>query len=92
MPATEADPREAELAALRARVEELERQLAEQAARTAATVAEAQEKLYWLERWHVDLDRVMARPGAVPALEAVRSLRGVLRGARKVKRRVLGPS
>lgn len=92
LPAPEADPRDAELAALRARVEELERQLAEQAARTAGTVAEAQEKLYWLERWHVDLDRVMARPGAVPTLEAVRSLRGVVRRGRKLKRRLLGPS
>lgn len=81
---------DAEIAALRTRIEELERQLADQTARTAATVAEAQEKLYWLERWHVDLDRVMARPGAVPTLEALRSLREVVRRTRKLKRRLLG--
>ena len=84
------DPRDAELAALRARVTELEAQLRDQAARTAALVAEAQEKLYWLERWHVDLDKLMAKPGAVPALETVKRVRGVARGIKKLKRRLLG--
>lgn len=79
-----------EVAALRARVAELEAELAEQSRRTAATVAEAQEKLYWLERWHVDLDAVMAKPGAVPALEGLKRLREVIRGVRKFKRRLTG--
>ena len=61
-----ADPRDAEISALQARMSELEAELAEQARRTAATVAEAQEKLYWLERWHVDLDKVMAQAGRGP--------------------------
>ncbi len=79
-----------EVAALRARVAELEAELAEQTQRTAAVVAEAQEKLYWLERWHVDLDAVMRKPGAVPALEGLKRFREVIRSARKFKRRLSG--
>jgi len=84
------DPRDAELAALRARVAELEAELHHQAVRTAGLVAEAQEKLYWLERWHVDLNGLMAKPGAVPALEALKNARGVVRAGRRLKRRLLG--
>jgi uncharacterized coiled-coil protein SlyX len=80
-----------ELVALRARVAELEAQLAEQQQRTAALVAEAQEKLYWLERWHIDLDRVMRKPGAIQALDALRGTRKVVWRLIKLKRRLLGP-
>lgn len=82
------DAREAHIAELEARVAELETELHEQAARTAATVAEAQEKLYWLERWHVDLDRVMKRPGALAALEGLRRARGLKRRVARAKRRL----
>ena len=54
----------AELEALRARVAELERERAEQIARANAAVAAAQERAYWLDRWHVDLNALMERPGA----------------------------
>jgi uncharacterized coiled-coil protein SlyX len=80
----------AEVQALQARVAELEAQLAEQARATNEIVARSQEKLYWLERWHVDLDRVMARPGAEQTLEAVKKLRGVVRAIRRAKRRFVG--
>ena len=83
-----AEHQAAEIAALRARVAELEAQLAEQARATNALVARSQEKLYWLERWHVDLDRVMARPGAEQALEGVKKLRGAVRAVRRAKRRL----
>jgi hypothetical protein len=80
-----------ENAALRARVAELEDELARKDAETAKLMASAQEKLYWLERWHVDLDRVMAKPGAIPLLDALRSIRKVTWEIRKLKRRLLGP-
>jgi uncharacterized coiled-coil protein SlyX len=83
-------PQEAEIATLRARVADLESQLAAQQQATAALVAEAQEKLYWLERWHVDLDRVMRKPGALRALEALRSARQLVWKGRRLKRRFLG--
>ena len=80
--------RDAEVSALRARVAELEAELAEQARRTASVVAEAQEKLYWLERWQVDLDAVMRKPGAVPTLETLKRVRSWTRQLRKLKRRL----
>lgn len=82
------DGQGAEVAMLRARIDELELELASLARTTNAAIAEAQEKLYWLERWHIDLDKVMARPGAQQALEAVRWLRGQVRAIRRLKRRL----
>ncbi len=79
--------RDAELESLRERVAELESELSEQARRSAAVVARSQEKLYWLERWQVDLDAVMRKPGAIPALEALKRARGMARSAKKLKRR-----
>lgn len=79
-----------EVAALRARVAELEAQLAEQSRATNALVARSQEKLYWLERWNVDLDRVMAKPGAIQALDSLKAVRSVIRWFRVTARRVRG--
>lgn len=84
------DARDAEIAELRSRVAALEHELAEQSRRTAQVLADAQQKLYWLERWGIDLDRVMKLPGAVPALEAARRLRGVFRLFKRLKRRLRG--
>ena len=57
--------RHRELERLRAQVAELERQLGEQAARANAAIAAAQERAYWLDRWHLDLNALMAtRRGA----------------------------
>lgn len=80
-----------EIVALRARVAELETQLEEQARATNALVARAEEQLYWLERWHIDLDRVMSRRGAQQALAALKKVRGLVRAARRQKRRLVGP-
>ena len=75
-----------EVLALRDRVSALEAQLAAQARATNALVARSQEKLYWLERWQVDLDAVMRKPGAEQALGAVKGLRGVVRAVRRALR------
>jgi hypothetical protein len=82
--------RDTEVDELRTRVAELEAQLAQQTRRTNALLAQAQEKLYWLERWEVDLDKLMARPGAVRALDVLRWLRGRLRRLRRLRRTLLG--
>ncbi len=84
------DTRDAEIAALRARVTDLETQLTEQSRATNELVARSQQKLYWLERWDLDLDRVMEKPGALRALESLRSLRGVLRWFRVTSRKLRG--
>lgn len=79
-----------ELLALRARVAELEALLARQTKATHELVARSQEKLYWLERWHVDLDAVMAKPGATWLLDAAKSARAGVRRVRRAKRRFVG--
>jgi hypothetical protein len=78
-----ADQRDEEIEALRDRVATLEHELAEQTRRTARVVAEAQEKLYWIERLGIDLERVMRVRGAQRLLSLAGSLR---HRARKRKR------
>ncbi len=78
-----------ELLALQGRVADLERELAEQTRTTLGLVAEAQEKLYWLERWHVDLEAIMRKPGALRTLELLRAARFQVWRARRLKRRIL---
>ena len=64
-------------------VEALRRQLAEQERGHAERIRSAPTRLwrprrtssYWLERWQVDLNELMRRPGASEARAAVRALR-----------------
>ena len=65
--------------AARDRLDALERERIEQAARTNAAVAAAQDRSYWLDRWNVDLNSVMRRRGASEARAAVRALRAIYR-------------
>ena len=88
MPATETEG-QAEVEQLRARVAALEAELVEQAARTERIVAEAQERTYWLDRWHLDLNALMRRPGAAELRALMRGMRWVVRGMKKVKRTLL---
>jgi len=73
----------AELVALRARVAQLEEE-------RTAQIAAAQERAYWLDRWHVDLNALMARPGAAEFRAMLRAVRGVTRAVRRAKRKLLG--
>ena len=82
------DPR-SEVELLRARVAELEAELVEISARSNAAVAEAQAQTYWLERWHVDLNALMGRPGAEELRLGLRGIRSVARRVRRLKRRLL---
>jgi hypothetical protein len=72
-----------ELERLRARVDELERELAERTAKAEAAVAAAQDRSYWLDRLRIDLNAVMRNPVARAAFEvvffAVKALRAVKR-------------
>ena len=67
-------------------LEAIEREHVEQLARAHAALAEAQDRSYWLERWGLDLNELMRRPGARRAREALRAIREVKRGALAVKR------
>ena len=84
------DDERAELEALRARVAALEAERREESARTAAVVAAASERVYWLDRWHLDLNTLMAKRGAAEARAVIRVLRLPVRSARLLKRRLLG--
>lgn len=80
------DERDAVLTRLRARVAELEAQLEEQAARTNAAVARAEQRVYWLDRWHVDLNAAMERPAAGRIRGLLRLLRRPVRLLHKARR------
>lgn len=84
--ATTKTDQQAEIERLRARVAALEQELVEQAERTGRIVADAQQRTYWLERWHVDINALMRRRGAGEARAAFRALRKVARGLKRVKR------
>lgn len=77
-----------ELESLRSRVAALESELVEVQARANAAVGEWQERAYWLDRWHVDLNAVMRKPGAAQLRAALRALRWVVRGLTQIKRRL----
>jgi hypothetical protein len=81
---------EQEIETLRARVAELERENLELQARANRAVAAAQERAYWLDRWHLDLNALMERPGADRFRATVRVVRGVWWRLKRIKRRVLG--
>jgi len=78
--------REVEL--LRSRIASLESELVEVQARANAAVAEWQDRAYWLDRWHVDLNAVMRRPGASQLRGLLRAVRSVAWAFRRVKRRL----
>ena len=68
-----------EAQALRARIDELEREQHERIARANEALAAAQDRSYWLERWNVDLNSLMRRRGAGELRAALRALRAVYR-------------
>ena len=82
------EPEQDEVSRLRADVARLERQLAETEAWANRTVVAAQEKTYWLDRWGVDLNALMARPAADRARASARSLRSLYRVALRWWRRI----
>ena len=81
----------AELAAenerLRARLTALDGELIEIQARADKAVAQAQDRAYWLDRWHLDLNALMRRPGAAEVRASLRAVRWLFRRSRNLKRR-----
>jgi hypothetical protein len=81
---------EAENKRLRARITALESELLDTQTRANAAVAQWQERAYWLDRLHLDLNKLMERPGANEARLALRTVRAVFWRIRRIKRRLLG--
>jgi hypothetical protein len=71
--------RDDELEALRRRVADLDRELAERTARANAAIAAAEDRSYWLDRWQIDLNALMRRRGAAEFRAGLRAARSVYR-------------
>jgi hypothetical protein len=78
--------RAAEIERLRARVAQLEAELVEVELWANRAVAAAQERTYWLDRWHLDLNRLMERPGAAEFRALLRAMRAVYRALHRLRR------
>jgi hypothetical protein len=81
---------EAENERLRARIAALESELAEVQARANAAVAEWQERAYWLDRLHIDLNALMERPGANEVRITLKAVRAAYWWLKRTKRRLEG--
>jgi hypothetical protein len=79
---------ERENAALRDRLAALEQELIDVQARANTAIAAAQERAYWLDRWHVDLNALMRKRGAKQARGAFQAIRAVVRAWRRAWRAV----
>jgi hypothetical protein len=75
---------------LRVRVSELEAELVEVQARANAAVAHWEERAYWLDRWHLDLNALMRRRGGAEFRALLRAVRSVVWAAKRARRRLRG--
>jgi hypothetical protein len=73
---------------LRNRIAALEEELVETQARANAAVARWQERAYWLERWHLDLNALMRRRGAAEFRAGLRAFRSLTRIFTRTARRL----
>jgi hypothetical protein len=64
---------------LRARIAALEEELVTVTARANAAVAAAEDRAYWLDRWHLDLNALMRRRGAAEFRALLRAVRAFVR-------------
>ena len=83
------DQLEAENAELRQRVAQLERELVDVTASANEAIAAAQDRAYWLDRWHLDLNELMERRGADELRAVLRVLRGAFRRVKSIVRVLL---
>jgi hypothetical protein len=85
---SELDARDAEIEALRARVAQLETELADQAAAANAQIAADQRRMYWLDRLEIDLNLLLARTWLAFLVSApLKVRRGLRRELAAVRRR-----
>ena len=82
--------REAENERLREQVAALEAELVDTQTRANAAVAEWQERAYWLDRLHIDLNSLMRRPGANQLRITLKALRAVYWRLKFITRRLRG--
>ena len=81
---------EFEIEGLRARLDGLETELVEVQGRADKAVAEWQDRAYWLDRLHIDLNAIMLRPGANQVRIVLKAIRTAFWMLRRARRRFLG--
>jgi hypothetical protein len=81
---------QAEIERLRSRVAALESELVEVQAHANDAVAEWQDRAYWLDRWHLDLNALMRRRGTARVRAALRAVRSPVRLLRRALRAARG--
>jgi hypothetical protein len=81
---------ELEIERLRARLNALESELVEVQASTNAAVSAWQDRAYWLDRLHIDLNAIMRKPGANQLRIALKAVRAVFWTLKRIRRRLLG--
>ena len=81
---------EAENERLREQVAALEAELVDTQTRANAAVAEWQERAYWLDRLHIDLNSLMRRPGANQLRITLKAVRAVYWRLKFITRRLRG--
>jgi hypothetical protein len=79
---------DSEVEALRARVAELERELADRTERANAAVAAAEDRLYWLDRWRIDPNKVMATRAGQLAFALAKQAHRALQLAGRIRSRL----
>ena len=79
---------EAENEQLRERVAALESELVEVQSRANAAVAAWQERAYWLDRLHIDLNSLMRKPGANQLRLTLKAVRAAMWALQRLWRRL----
>ena len=77
-----------EIVSLRARLAALEDELVEVQANANDAVADWQERAYWLDRWHLDLNELMRRRSAERVRAVLRAIRSPIRLLRTAVRSI----
>ena len=77
---------QAEVERLRARVAELERELADRTERANVAIAAAQDRIYWLDKWRIDPNRVLGSPAGRRAFALARQVSRVIGKIRRLAR------
>jgi septal ring factor EnvC (AmiA/AmiB activator) len=80
---------EDEIERLRTRLDGLEAELVEVQRRADKAVAEWQDRAYWLDRLHIDLNAIMRRPGANQMRVILKAIRTAFWMLRRARRRLL---
>lgn len=77
---------QAEIERLRSRLAALESELVEVQAKANDAIAEWQDRAYWLDRWHLDLNALMRRRGTARVRAVLRAVRSPVRLLRRAVR------